>query len=45
MTRGVQNAQMQGPQPKIKGTLDTRDAHWMRMAEGDGTTRDGLTRI
>jgi hypothetical protein len=42
--KGVQNAQMQGPQPVITGTLDTRDPHWMTMAAGGGMTRDGLPR-
>jgi hypothetical protein len=43
--KGVQNAQMQGPQPVITGTLDTRDPHWMLLATGEGMSRDGLARI
>ena len=44
--KGVQNAQMQGPQgTKSSDTLDVRDPHWMRLIEGDSMSRDGLVRI
>lgn len=44
MSRGVQNAQMQGPASRPTSTVDVSTAWWSTFTEGDRST-DGLTRV